>query len=194
MLTVNLDKVLEDICDHEGTRTDYQVFMSIAKYMDGNGVSKTPQKLIAEETGCARRTVSVSINRLAEKGFLTVEKTATDTKGVSRGVPSNIYRINPWYLIHTKSAKRTSKPQCAACCECKQSERKHSRREHKPEITIDDVLAYSGANSQRIEVLCKRVTKLEDHQCDVDDRLARIGEVAADVIKNIFKLYEEKNK
>lgn len=194
MFTVNLDKVLEDLCDHEGTRTDYQVFMSIAKYMDGNGVSKAPQKLIAEETGWARRTVSASINRLAEKGFLTVEKTATDNTGIVKGIAGNIYHINPKYLIHTKTAKRTSKPQCSSCCECKQSERKHSQREHKPEITIDDVLAYCGANSQRIESLCKRVTKLEDHQCDVDDRLARIGEVAADVLKNIFALYEEKNK
>lgn len=188
MLTVNLDKVLKDLGTSTAARTDYRVFTCLTEHMNDNGVSAVPQSLLSEETGFRRRTVSNSIQRLEEKGFFTIERNMTEHGGIA----TNIYHINPQYLI--KPAQNNTKPQCAACCECKQSERKHSQCGHKPEITIDDVLAYSGANSQRIEGLCKRVTKLEDHQCDVDDHLARIGEVAADVLKEIFALYEEESK
>ena len=187
---VNLEKAYKTFGKRAEEKTDRAIFTCIAEHANPEGTAFVPQNTIADETGYARRTVANSIHRLAEKGFLTIEKSLTDNTGTVRGIASNIYRINPKYL--TKPAQRTTKPQCSACCECEQSERKHGQREHKLEITIDDVLAYSGANSQRIEGLWKRVTKLEDHQCDVDDRLARIGEVAADVIHDLLAAYENK--
>lgn len=187
-MNVNLLRAVEDLGYYPGVGTDRKVFTFLAEHSTSKGIASFPQSVIARETGISKNTVPDSVHRLEDKGFLTVEKPVTD--GIRNG--NNIYHIAPWYLVHTKTAKRTTKPQCSACCECEQSERKHGQREHKLEITIDDVLAYSGANSQRIEGLWKRVTKLEDHQCDVDDRLARIGEVLTDVIHDLLAAYENK--
>ena len=100
MLTVNLDKALKDLGANAGGRTDYQVFVSLAEYMDGNGVSTVRQSVISQETGYATRTVGNSIHRLAEKGFLTIGKTAINTKGIV----SNVYRIDSKYLLETQDA------------------------------------------------------------------------------------------
>ncbi len=104
MLTVNLDKASKNLGHDAGGRTDYQVFMSLSEYMDGNGVSTVPQNVIAGETGYARRTVSNSVRRLQDKGFLTIEKNLEDSKGVTHGIACNIYHINPQYLMGTEDA------------------------------------------------------------------------------------------
>ncbi|MBQ5557069.1 MAG: hypothetical protein IIT36_00430 [Aeriscardovia sp.] len=108
MLTVNLDKARHDLGNTAAGRTDYQVFVCLTEYMNTQGASAVPQNVISRETGYARRTVSNSIHRLAEKGFLTIEK---DTTGY-RGIPSNIYHINRKYLIETAAS---AKPECSAC-------------------------------------------------------------------------------
>lgn len=112
MLTVNLDKALHDLGHDASGRTDYQVFMSLAEYMDANGVSTVPQTVISQETGYARRTVSSSIHRLQDKSFLTIEKTMKN----NTGIPSNIYHINPKYLMKTEDAEpaNASTPYCSA--------------------------------------------------------------------------------
>ena len=109
MFTVNLDKARHDLGNSAAGRTDYRVFTCLTEYMNTEGVSTVSQNLIAEETGFRRRTISNSIHRLAEKGFLTIEK---DTTGY-KGIPSNIYHINPKYLI--ESQPPSAKPECSAC-------------------------------------------------------------------------------
>lgn len=103
MLTVNLDKALKDLGTSAGGRTDYRVFMCLTEYMDENGVSTVRQSVISQETGYATRTVGNSIHRLADKGFLTVEKTAINTKGIV----SNVYRIDSKYLLETKPVEQS---------------------------------------------------------------------------------------
>ena len=149
---VNMEKAYKKFGKRAEEKTDKAVFTCIADHTNPEGKAFVPQNTIADETGYTRRTVSNSIHRLAEKGLLTVEKSLTDNTGTVRGIASNIYRINPRYLMETQivADKRDSKqePQCAACA----------------------------------------------NPCPDMRRLARIGEVAADVLKEIFKLYEEKNK
>ena len=144
MFTVNLDKASKNLGHDASGRTDYQVFVSIAEYMDGNGVSTVRQSVISQETGYARRTVSTSIHRLQDKSLLTIEKTIKNNTGIA----GNIYHINSKYLMKTEDAEpaNVSTPY------------------------------YSATNDVR--------------------RLARLGEVLADVVKNLLQAYEneEKNK
>lgn len=139
MLSVNLDKARHDLGTSAAGRTDYRVFTCLTGYMNGNGVSNVPQNLIAEETGYQRRTVSTSIHRLAEKGFLTIEK---DTTGY-RGIPSNIYHINPQYLMRTEDAKPANArtPQCSACVKpCADSQTNDVRRLARLGEVLTDVI------------------------------------------------------
>lgn len=110
MLSINLDKAHHDLGTSAAGRTDYRVFTCLTEYMDGNGVSTVPQNVIAEETGYARRTVSNSVRRLQDKGFLTIEKTIKNNTGIA----GNIYHINPKYLIET-AANTSVEPQCSTC-------------------------------------------------------------------------------
>ena len=146
-MDVNLLQAVGDLGDYPGVWTDRKVFTFLAEHSSNDGTINLPQSVIAQDCGISKSTVSDSVHRLEDKGFLTVEKTVPDGGRISR----NIYHIAPWYLVHTKTAKRNTKPRCSACV--------------KP----------CGSNMDEMR------------------RLARIGEVAADVIKNIFALYEEKS-
>lgn len=115
MLTVNLDKALHDLGRNAGARTDYKVFTCLTEYMDTNGVVNVPQTLIAKETGYSRRTVSNSLHRLQEKGFLTIEQTMANSQGIVRCIPSNLYHIAPQYLMETETVVEKEKEKSMEC-------------------------------------------------------------------------------
>lgn len=102
MPTVNLDKVLKDLDANVAGRTDYKIFMCLAEHMNDEGVSAVPQSLLGKETGFKRRTVSNSVQRLAEKGFFTIERNMTEHGGIA----TNIYHLNPEYLTHAKPVEQ----------------------------------------------------------------------------------------
>ena len=131
MFTVNLDKASKNLGHDASGRTDYQVFMSLAEYMNSEGVSTVPQTVISQETGYARRTVSTSIHRLQDKSLLTIEKTIKNNTGIA----GNIYHINPKYLMKTEDAKpaNASTPYCSATNDV--------RRLHHDMTRLHDVLA-----------------------------------------------------
>ena len=131
---VNMEKAYKKFGKRAEEKTDKAVFTCIADHTNPEGKAFVPQNTIADETGYTRRTVSNSIHRLAEKGLLTVEKSLTDNTGTVRGIASNIYRINPKYLMKTEDAKpaNASTPYCSATNDV--------RRLHHDMTRLHDVL------------------------------------------------------
>ena len=175
-MNINLLQAVEDLGDYPGVHADRKVFTYLANHADSSGTVSITQSVIAQGTGVSKTVVSDSVHRLAEKGFLTIEKSVTDKKGTVRAIARNIYHISPWYLVHTKTAKRTPK-QCSACTQgCLKVVPDYlSGWKLVPDYREHEGVSYASNTTDDMR------------------RLAQIGEVAADVLKEIFKLYEEKN-
>lgn len=93
-LFVNLPRAMEAFSSYPGNSLDRQVFADIAQFANRYGVSFTTEKAIAKRLGRRREEISKSVNRLKEKGFLTITQAK---KGLDRH-PRNVYRIAPQFL------------------------------------------------------------------------------------------------
>lgn len=85
---------MEAFSDYPGNTTDRRVFADISQFANRQGRSFTTEKAIAERTGIRREEVSKSVNRLKEKGFLTITQ---EKKGLDRH-PRNVYYIAKRFL------------------------------------------------------------------------------------------------
>ena len=173
-MNVNLDKALTDLYNRYGTRADRKVFTYLAEHAGSKGIVNITQSVIAQGSGVSKSTVPDSVNRLEDKGFLTVEKSVTDGGGTG----TNIYHINPKYLIKTKPAHCKTKPQCAACYQGLGG----------PHMVPDYLSGWKLVTNDGEHESVSYASNTTDVQ-----GLARLGIVMADVVKEIFKLYEEKS-
>lgn len=85
---------MEAFSDYPGNATDRRVFADISQFANRQGRTFTTEKAIAERTGIRREEVSKSVNRLKEKGFLTITQ---EKKGLDRH-PRNVYYIAKRFL------------------------------------------------------------------------------------------------
>lgn len=93
-LFVDLPLAMEAFSDYPGNSLDRAVFADIAQFANRQGRAFTTEKAIAERLGRRREEVSKSVNRLKEKGFLTITQAK---KGLDRH-PRNVYRIAKRFL------------------------------------------------------------------------------------------------
>ena len=93
-LFVNLPLAMEAFSDYPGNSIDRRVFVDISQFANRDGRSFTTEKAIAARTGLRREEVSKSVNRLKEKGFLTITQAK---KGLDRH-PRNVYYIAKRFL------------------------------------------------------------------------------------------------
>lgn len=93
-LFVNLPLAMEAFSDYPGNSIDRRVFADISQFANRRGISFTTEKAIAGRTGIRREEVSKSVNRLKEKGFLTI---TPEKKGLDRH-PRNVYHIAKRFL------------------------------------------------------------------------------------------------
>lgn len=85
---------MEAFSDYPGNSIDRRVFVDISQFANRQGRAFTTEKAIAERTGLRREEVSKSVNRLKEKGFLTITQAK---KGLDRH-PRNVYHIAKRFL------------------------------------------------------------------------------------------------
>lgn len=85
---------MEAFSDYPGNSLDRQVFADISQFANRQGRAFTTEKAIAKRLGRRREEISKSVNRLKEKGFLTITQ---EKKGLDRH-PRNVYYIAKRFL------------------------------------------------------------------------------------------------